>query len=110
MDGSRDRLARRGPWVGNRRRGYRAEIESVFETIQCDPRHHTVTVLHFKSTDRRSFANWSMAYAGIATPETAHCFATGVLDNPDAIEGGQGGTDLVTVLQNLIGRHDAAHL
>lgn len=36
-------------------------VETVFERIQCDPRHDDVTILATLTTEERSFANWSMA-------------------------------------------------
>ncbi len=39
-------------------------VETVFERIQCDPRHSDVTVLQATPVDRRDFPDWSMAFAG----------------------------------------------
>ena len=39
-------------------------IERTFETIQQDPRHGDVMLLHSGSIEERSFGEWSMAYAG----------------------------------------------
>ena len=39
-------------------------VESVFERIQCDPRHAEVTVLQAETIDKRDFPDWSMAFAG----------------------------------------------
>ena len=45
--------------------GPREAVEDIFETIQCDPRHCDVTVMHLHAVEQRSFAAWSMAFAGI---------------------------------------------
>ena len=39
-------------------------VESVFERIQCDPRHADVTVLQANPIETRDFPEWSMAFAG----------------------------------------------
>ena len=44
--------------------GPRKGVEETFERIQCDVRHGDVTVLQCGPTLSRSFANWSMAFAG----------------------------------------------
>ena len=42
-------------------------VETIFETIQCDPRHDNIAVLKVTSPPRRAFAGWSMAF--VETPE-----------------------------------------
>lgn len=44
--------------------GPRAAVETVFETIQLDPRHADIVVLDVGAVGERAFAGWSMAYAG----------------------------------------------
>ena len=44
--------------------GPRRQVEETFERIQCDDRHGEVTVLQCGPTEKRSFANWSMAFVG----------------------------------------------
>ncbi|MCJ2079648.1 BLUF domain-containing protein, partial [Methylobacterium sp. E-016] len=44
--------------------GPRRQVEETFERIQCDDRHGDVTVLQCGPTEKRSFANWSMAFVG----------------------------------------------
>lgn len=44
--------------------GPRREVEETFERIQCDDRHGDVTVLQCGPTEKRGFANWSMAFVG----------------------------------------------
>ena len=44
--------------------GSREAVETVFETIQLDPRHADIVVLDVGAVNERAFAGWSMAYAG----------------------------------------------
>lgn len=44
--------------------GPQASVEATFERIQQDNRHGNVTVLQVRAIEKRSFANWSMAYLG----------------------------------------------
>jgi len=112
-----------------------AAVETVFEQIQCDPRHRDVTVLHFKPAESRSFAGWSMAYAGArpgAAPPLAldpalvgsaladpalvgSALADPGLADPTAVDlalavptRNAAGQDLVAVLHDLIERRDQA--
>ena len=41
-----------------------ADLEAVFERIQCDPRHSDVLVLDYTPIETRRFENWSMAFIG----------------------------------------------
>jgi hypothetical protein len=45
--------------------GPQQAVEAIFETIQCDMRHHDVTILHVHTVQARSFGDWSMAFAGL---------------------------------------------
>jgi hypothetical protein len=44
--------------------GLRPQVEALFERIQRDGRHSHVVVLDASRVRERSFATWSMAYAG----------------------------------------------
>jgi hypothetical protein len=55
-------------------------LHTVFERIQCDPRHCDTVVLEFGPAERE-FGQWSMAYAGRIEGEEAR-FA--MLTAPDA--------------------------
>jgi hypothetical protein len=83
-----------------------SEVESTFERIQLDPRHRGVKVLQFHPLERRSFADWSMAFAGIDpdAPERARIDAA--LADPGEIVAGQDGRDFITILRDLIARHE----
>jgi hypothetical protein len=39
-------------------------VETTFERIQCDERHHEVTVLNSGPIAAREFPQWSMAFTG----------------------------------------------
>lgn len=54
--------------------GSHRSIQETFERIQCDLRHHNVTVLMFEKTDERRFSNWSMGYVGDNT-QASNTFA-----------------------------------
>jgi hypothetical protein len=83
-----------------------SEVEAIFEKIELDHRHRDVKVLHFKPVNRRSFGQWSMAFAGTADPDALPLNIRDVLDSPDDIEGAEAGQMLVGVLNNLIDKHD----
>jgi hypothetical protein len=83
-------------------------VEAIFERIQCDPRHRDVTVLHFKPIEQRSFAHWSMAFAGLPSPGEAPVAFDGWSGGPEVAAANAAGEDLVVVLRDLIGRYDAA--
>ena len=76
-------------------------VETLFETIQCDPRHGDVAVLHCQPVEARSFATWSMAYVGL--PDEAQLPLDFRLEDAAARNGA--GEDLVTLLADLVRRH-----
>jgi hypothetical protein len=88
--------------------GRRSDVESVFENIQCDPRHCDVTILHLHEVERRSFGEWSMAFGGIE----------GVSSNPELHDDGMSpadgilatvaGQNLLLALRNVVYRDDLA--
>ena len=47
--------------------GPKAAIDMLMESIRRDPRHEDVTVLRVSGIVKRSFPDWSMAYAGPST-------------------------------------------
>jgi len=85
------------------------EVESVFEHIECDPRHRDVTILHFKPIEARTFSAWSMAFAGPADEAARQVDLEGIVKSPADIESGDAGRDVVTVLSRLISRDEEAH-
>ena len=84
--------------------GELADVELIFETIQCDPRHKDVIVVHFHPIVARSFPEWSMAFAGIDCGERRAALAADALGTPDDIAAAPGGADFVQVLRNLVMR------
>lgn len=73
-------------------------VEAIFETIQCDPRHADVTILHLHPVAERSFGKWSMAFGGI----------DGVSIDPQL--GGQGMEQAGTILATDAGKQLLASL
>ena len=61
--------------------GAEATVESLFEKISTDPRHHTCKVLDREIVERREFGDWSMGF-----------------ENLDEVEAGEipGATDFLT--------------
>ncbi len=84
-----------------------AQVEAVFERIECDPRHQNVTILQFTPIKERSFGSWSMAFAGLSATGATNLTINDMVQDPDRVKSGDAGRDLVTVLRNLMGRYDA---
>lgn len=85
--------------------GPSAVLEALFETIQMDPRHREVTVLHFEPIEARAFSEWAMAFAGI---EEAQRFdLDGVHASPDGLKARETGQHMVRVLDQLVRQHAA---
>lgn len=84
-----------------------AAVEAIFEKIEVDPRHRDVALLHFKPVDARSFADWSMAFAGVHARTPLPFAIPGVVAQPDAAKRAGAGERLVAVLRDLIAKHDA---
>lgn len=80
-------------------------IEELFETIQMDDRHGSVTVLHFEPIERRGFSEWSMALAGIE--DSMRFNLDGVLDSKDKIKAEETGKALVSTLEKLVVQHQS---
>jgi 3-oxoacyl-[acyl-carrier-protein] synthase III len=88
--------------------GRQDDVEAIFETIQCDARHADVTILHLHPVERRSVAQWSMAFAGIS----------GVSRDPELQQEGMGSADdvmatvagrnLLAALHSVVHRDDVA--
>lgn len=80
-------------------------IEELFETIQMDDRHGSVTVLHFEPIERRGFSEWAMALAGIE--DRMRFDLDGVLDSKDKIRAEETGQNLVNTLEKLVLQHQS---
>lgn len=83
-----------------------SEVEALFERIQLDPRHRDVKVLQFHPLDRRSFGDWSMAFAGLDSDSPERTKIEAALVDPGKIEAEMEGLDFIAVLRDLIMRHD----
>lgn len=78
-------------------------LEELFETIQMDARHKSVTVLHFEPIQTRGFTDWAMALAGIE--DKTRFDIEGVLVSKDELKMRETGHNLVTVLESLVKQH-----
>ena len=88
--------------------GPRDAVEAIFETIQCDPRHADVTVLHLHPVEQRSFAAWSMAFAGIDGVSVDPRIAGEGMTRPDHIMTTDAGRDLLAMLHDVVHRDELA--
>ncbi len=78
-----------------------AGVEKVFERIQRDPRHADVVVLHVLRSQRRDFAEWSMAYAGKLAASSKDARA---LDYALEQPGEAGATAVLATMHGLVRR------
>ena len=78
-------------------------IERTFERIQCDPRHSDVVVLQVLRSDRRNFADWSMAYAG-KLAESGE--AARALSDAQRRPGAEGAELVLATLRDLVSREE----
>lgn len=85
--------------------GDNAVLEELFETIQMDPRHNQVTVLHFEPIEQRSFSEWAMAMAGIE--DTMRFNIEGIRASKDEILAQETGRNMVNVLEQLVQQHQS---
>ncbi|MBC7844014.1 MAG: BLUF domain-containing protein [Gemmatimonadaceae bacterium] len=86
--------------------GRREDVEHIFESIQCDLRHSDVTIMHLHTVEERSFAAWSMAFAGIdgvsATPTVT---GDGMLAADDILSS-DAGQNLLAALRSVVHRDE----
>jgi hypothetical protein len=75
-------------------------LEDLFETIQMDPRHGDVTVLHFEPIAERGFTEWAMAFAGVE--EKMRFDIEAIKASKDDLSMVKQGRDMVTVLEQLV--------
>lgn len=80
-------------------------LEDLFETIQMDPRHNQVTVLHFEPIEQRNFSEWAMARAGIE--DSMRFDIEGIRASKDEIMVQRNGRELVNVLEQLVKQHQS---
>jgi hypothetical protein len=85
--------------------GPQAVLEDLFETIQMDPRHGEVSVLHFDPIETRSFGEWAMALAGIEDAQRVDI--EGIRASKDELTARSAGRDLIAVLDRLVRQHQS---
>jgi hypothetical protein len=88
--------------------GQRVDVEGVFESIQCDPRHCDVTILHLHEVERRSFGEWSMAFGGIEGVSCDPQLQNDGMSPADGILATVAGQNLLLALRNVVYRDDLA--
>ena len=79
-------------------------LEELFESIQMDPRHGDVTVLHYEPIDSRGFYDWSMALAGIEDKQRWDM--EGIRASKDELAMHDAGRAMVEVLADLVSRQE----
>jgi hypothetical protein len=88
--------------------GAREDVEMVFETIQCDPRHKDVTIMHLHEVEERSFGEWSMAFGGINGVSVDPRINADGMGPVDGILALRAGTNLLAALHSVVHRDDLA--
>jgi hypothetical protein len=88
--------------------GPREAVEAIFETIQCDPRHREVTILHLHEVDQRSFGEWSMAFAGLDGISVDPKIDADGMRAHDDILTTAAGQNLLAALRSVVQRDDMA--
>ena len=49
--------------------GAAADVETVFASIERDPRHHEIVVLQRKDVEERAFPDWAMGFRNVSERE-----------------------------------------
>jgi hypothetical protein len=88
--------------------GAREDVEFVFETIQCDPRHSNVTIMHLHQVEERSFGDWSMAFGGIDGVSIDPRINAAGMGPVDGILASPAGSNLLASLRSVVHRDDLA--
>ena len=65
-------------------------------------------MLYFRPIEKRDFADWSMAFAGLLDEAVLPFNVDGVYANQDSIAAGKIGQDIVKILTALISRQELA--
>ncbi|QKZ14386.1 BLUF domain-containing protein [Spirosoma sp. KUDC1026] len=63
--------------------GEKATVESLYQRIENDPRHHNVVRVFSRPISQRLFAHWNMGYETITTRQLEEVKRTVNLDTPD---------------------------
>ncbi|GAB2788389.1 hypothetical protein GCM10027040_13260 [Halomonas shantousis] len=77
--------------------GPRHALETLFECIQCDPRHTDIVVLIFEPIAQCSFSQWAMGYVTADSDAPRHIAALD--DQPDTDTRQQIGERVYALLQ-----------
>ncbi len=81
--------------------GSQHAVEAAFERVECDPRHRSISVLHFKPLERRTFPDWAMAHAcADQSSQALHGFSSRGELGLKGLKGA--GDDLADVLRSLV--------
>ena len=81
-------------------------IETTFERIQVDLRHADVTVLSLQPVERRSFAAWSMAFAGKPDHRVIRTLEDVMPGSSDLASLTKIGNDVIRLMESLIRAQD----
>ena len=81
--------------------GSLVEVQKVFERLQLDPRHADMVVLQTGFAPDRSFANWSMAFAGAST-DLALPFQNWPAHSVEVAAGSPNGQEVMEFLRDLV--------
>ena len=79
--------------------GPQQEIETIFERIQCDPRHGDVAVLECTPAAQRDFPEWSMAHVFPTREQTK---ATSTTLHRAMQEPEDAGYQVLTLLRSMV--------
>ena len=88
--------------------GARADVETIFEAIQCDVRHEEATIMHLHQIEERSFGDWSMAFGGIDGVSIDPRINADGMGPADGILALQAGVNLLAALRSVVHRDDVA--
>lgn len=97
-----------GGWFAQVLEGSSNAVETIFEAIQLDQRHQDVTILYFRPLEKRGFAKWSMAFAGLSDLTSEPIIIDGLLASPESIDTGKIGKDILQIMKDLIKRQEDA--
>ena len=67
--------------------GEEAVVESLYEKIEQDPRHHNSLIIATRTIDSRDYGNWAMSFKTLEEADLTHIEGfTDFLENPLAVE------------------------
>jgi len=86
--------------------GDQGAVETIFEKIQCDPRHDSATILSFEPIEERAFRNWHMACVDQKS-DVLRAFNE-LTDGPQLDPADFDGARIFELLQSYLQEHPAA--